>query len=112
MTIRLVQDGSTMEYTAPTGGVAANTLVEVLDIVGFSFDAITAGEVGTLLMEGVFDITKTPAATNGFSQGDTVWLAAGNLTTASAAAQRVGIAWDASATGDATARVRINFGAQ
>ena len=111
MTTTAKQDGRTMAYTAPTGGVTNGALVEVVDMVGVAYDAITAGEVGTLLTQGVFTITNTAHAAGGFSQGDSVYLSStGLVTNSSTSNQFVGIAWAASATSATTVDVNINWG--
>lgn len=109
MTTRAVQDGNTIQYTAPTGGVTSGQLIELTDMVAVANDAIAAGAVGTLLTEGVFTITKTAHAAGGFTQGDSVYVSStGLITNVLTSNQLVGKAWAASATSATTVDVKLN----
>lgn len=111
MASNLVSDGHTIQVTTPTGGYTSGQLVELVDMVGISFDAYAAGAAATLLVDGVFTLTKAAAADSGFSQGDSVYLTSTGLVNATATGdQYVGKAWAAAATGATSVRCRINWG--
>lgn len=102
-----VQPGNTVTVTAPTGGVTSGQGLLVGSLFGIAaFTAAQAADVEAVT-EGVFDITK---ATGEITQGAKVYWdnTAKNVTTTSSGNTLIGVATQAAASGDATARVRLN----
>lgn len=52
-----VQEGEQIDYT-PVGALAAGDVVDLGTCVGITFKPIEAGELGVLVIEGVFDVAK------------------------------------------------------
>lgn len=114
----LVQDGTTI--TLPTGTARTNgSLYQVSSgvgaIVGVANNTYTAAQIPTLIVQGVFDLTKTASAFNAFSQGDPVYATTGAgaivaFTTVATANVFVGTAWETVTTTATNVKVNINFG--
>jgi len=101
-----VQAGNTVTVTAPAdvssgGGLLVGSLFGVA-----ACDALSGADVETVT-EGVFDLTK---ATGAITQGAKVYWdnTAKNVTTTASGNTLIGVAIAAAASGDATARVRLN----
>ena len=109
MASTLIQNGETISGTTPTGGYTNGQLLELTDMVGIVNDAYAAGSTFVAITEGVWRITKVPAAANVFTQGDSVYVTTGGLiTNVSTSNQLVGKAWAAATTTATTVDVKIN----
>ncbi len=114
----LIQDGTTI--TLPTGTARTNGSLYGISsgvgaIVGVANDTYTAAQIPTLIVQGVFDLTKTAAAASSFSQGDPVYATtgAGALVALNSTATSdvfVGTAWETVTTTATSVKVNINFG--
>ena len=107
MAAKFVQDGCTIDYT-PDADVALGAVVVVNDLVGVAQRAIPANTMGTLALEGVFDVPKE-AATPAVEFGAMVyWDAPNNAATPSATGNvQLGPCVKAAGADDLTLRVRL-----
>lgn len=118
MATNFVQDGSTLLVTTPTGGYTSGGFVALPaadatgKIVGVVVDTTAAGDTATLMTEGVFSVsTKKAGAGEAWVVGDDVYLTStGDFTETATSNAFAGVAWEASATGATTGKIRINFG--
>ncbi|GAK33257.1 hypothetical protein JCM17846_18460 [Iodidimonas nitroreducens] len=101
-----VQHGATVTVTAPEDVLSGDGVL-VGSLFGVSASDATAGAEVEVVTQGVFDITKSTSA---FTQGQKVyWAAASKNVTGTASGNiLIGVAVAAAASGDATARVRLN----
>ena len=100
-----VHEGNAIDYT-PGADVAAGDVVVQGSLLGVANDAIPAGRVGALAVEGVFSMAKDGGA---YSAGDVVdWDGSTIITTAGAP---IGIVVRDAAAGDAAAWVKLTPGA-
>lgn len=106
MYAKFVQLGESIDYT-PVAAVSAGDVVFVGSLACIAKLDIPAGQLGALATVGVYDIVK---ATGAIDKGAVVYWDAtnNNVTTTSTDNTRIGIAIEAAASGDATARVLIN----
>lgn len=105
-----IQNGDIITLIAPTGGVASGEAFIVGSLFGVAAYAAAEGiEVETQLV-GVFDLPKAAGA---IAQGARVYFdtTAKKVTGTAGSNKLVGAAIVAAATGDATARVRLDGGA-
>lgn len=102
-----VQDGTSIDYT-PTTDVAAGDVVVQGDLVGIATQDIPANTLGTLKVEGVFDVVKQSGAA--ISTGALVyWDATNQVATTSATGNKlIGKCIKAAAAADATVRVKMS----
>jgi predicted RecA/RadA family phage recombinase len=103
-----VSGGDTIDHT-PGGAVAAGEVVEIsANLVGVASTAIAAGELGTLVVGGVFDVVKE-ATTDTYAVGAAVyWDSSADIagtTDDSASDNLLGYAVAAAAATDTTVRV-------
>lgn len=110
MIATLVQDGCAVDYT-PAAAVAAGDVVVQGELVGVAPRPIGAGELGALVVEGVFAFPKAIVAGSAIAAGaNTYWDNAAKLATTNAAAganKLLGKTLLAAADADATVRVRL-----
>ena len=102
-----VQDGTAVDYT-PAGDVAAGDVVVQGDLVGITKRDITAGQLGALAVQGVFDVVKDAGVT--IAAGAKVYWDATNsfaVTTASGN-KLMGKCVLAAASAETSVRVRLN----
>jgi len=104
-----VHEGASIDYT-PGADVAAGDVVVQGDLVGVAKLDITAGKLGALAVEGVFDFAKATGVGTTLAAGTTVyWDDAANVATATAAGNKqIGKVVKAAAAADATVRVRMS----
>jgi predicted RecA/RadA family phage recombinase len=103
-----VQEGTTLTLAAPSPGVTSGQPIKVGSFFGVcNYNAATGLPV-EVTVEGVWDIPK--AATITFVQGALVYFdaTAGKVTSVTTGNFVIGAATEAAASGDATARVRLN----
>lgn len=104
MTSKYIQEGEVIDFTA-AADTPVNTVVKVGTLLAVTLVDIKAGETGSALTEGVFEVPKASAAV--FAQGDTV------LFDAAAKNFKVGdggpnaFAFAAAAAGETTCKVRL-----
>ncbi len=82
MQAQFVHDGKAVDFT-PTADVAVGSIVIQGDLVGITKRDIKAGSLGSIAVEGVFDIPKDPALAVEFEAGTKVYvdeMAASSLT--------------------------------
>lgn len=104
-----VQDGESIDYT-PNAAVAAGDVVVQGDLIGVARTPIAANALGSLAVEGVFDIAKATGAGSAIAAGVTVyWDAANKVATATSVGNKqLGKVIRASADADATVRVKLD----
>ena len=73
MQAQFVHDGKAVDFT-PTADVAAGSIVVQGDLVGITKRDIKAGSLGSIAVEGVFDIPKDPALAVEFEAGTKVYV--------------------------------------
>lgn len=67
-----IQSGESIDYT-PGGAVAIGDVVVQGELVGVAVQAIAAGELGALCIDGVFDFTKTAGGSTAFTVGQLMY---------------------------------------
>ena len=102
-----IQDGASIDYT-PGADVAAGDVIVQGDLVGVARGPIKSGQLGVLAVEGVFDFTKNTGVA--YTAGQLLyWDDTNNVVTDTATGNKqIGKAIRAAASGDTTARVRLN----
>ena len=70
---QFIQEGSAIDYT-PGADVAAGDVVVLSDLGGITKRDIKAGSLGSIAVEGVFDIPKDPALAVEFEAGTKVYV--------------------------------------
>jgi len=117
MATNFVQDGSTVNYTAAaavTSGqfIALPAAGTGSKLVGVATVSGVTGDVIPLMTEGVFSVTTKKAGVGeAWAIGDDVYLTStGDFTETATSNGYAGVAWEVSATGATTGKVRINFG--
>jgi predicted RecA/RadA family phage recombinase len=100
-------DPGHIDYT-PGSAVAVGDVVMLSDLFCVADRPIAANVKGALAVEGVFIIAKAAGA---ISAGATVYWDSANsvITTTSSGNKRAGFAAEAALSGDATAKVIINY---
>jgi predicted RecA/RadA family phage recombinase len=108
MSAVFVQDDEMIDYT-PTADVAAGAVVVQNDLVGVALRPIPANTLGSLAVEGVFDVPKATGAGSGITAGTKVyWDATNKVATATAGALKLlGKTTRDAADADSTVRVRL-----
>ena len=103
-----IQDGGVIDYTA-TAVIANGNIVPLTDRVGVALDDAVSGDVISLAIEGVFEVTATTADT--FAIGTVVYFDARvrTVTTVARGNTPSGIATTAKA-GDAAGVVNVKIG--
>lgn len=114
MTILYVQPGKVLDYTAGAD-ISSGDMVSMGNMVGVALADIANGDVGSVQVEGVFDLPKVSAAV--IALHDTVDFdsSAGAVednasTLASGDVGNFGIALEAAGNGVTTVRVRLTPG--
>lgn len=103
-----IQDGETLEYSNTGAAIASGAVVIVGTVVGIAATDIAATTgVGTVVIEGVFNLPKVAATAIG--QGELVYWDAtpGEVTTVSAGNTLMGKAHAAAGSADTTCNVRL-----
>lgn len=102
-----IQKGNIIDYTnSGATKIAAGDVVGISTRIGIAASDIAVGEVGTLAVEGVFEINKT--ASLAISVGDAVYFNVGTAKiTATDTDVPAGWAIAAAAAADTTVRVKI-----
>ncbi len=107
---RFVCDGAAIDYM-PGADVAAGDVVVQGELVGIARTAISANRLGSLAVEGVFDLPKNTGASTAITAGAKVyWDAAAKKATTNAASganKYLGLTILAAADADATVRVKM-----
>jgi predicted RecA/RadA family phage recombinase len=103
-----VQDDEMFDYT-PTADVAAGAVVVLGDLVGVALRPIAANTLGSLAVEGIFDVPKATTGGSAITAGTKVyWDATNKIATATAGALKLlGKTTRDAADADATVRVRL-----
>ena len=102
-----VHEGDAIPYT-PVAAVDAGDIVVLETIVGIARTPIAAGALGSLAVEGVFDV---PAAAEIITQGEWLyWDALNNCATTTDTTLPMGFAVDTIAADDLIVRVYLQYG--
>ena len=104
---QFIQEGAAVDYT-PGADVAAGTVVVIGDLVGITKRDIAAGVLGSIAVEGVFDLIKDSAVA--ITAGAKVyWDAVNSLTVATATGNKlIGKAIADAGVGTTEVRVRLS----
>jgi predicted RecA/RadA family phage recombinase len=104
-----VQEGHAVDYT-PGAAVNAGDVVVQGELVGVARTPLTAGAVGTLAVDGVFDFAKATGAGTAITVGANVyWDNTAKVATLTATGNKlIGKCVKAAADTAATVRVRLN----
>ena len=102
-----IQEGAVLQYTNGSGStITSGSAVVVGELVGVPLVDILDGETGSVAVEEVWALPKEEVA---IGQGVSVYLTAtGTITTTETDNDYAGKAFDAAASGDATANVKLN----
>ena len=102
-----VQEGAAVDYT-PTEDLVAGTVVVQGELVGFTKHDIKANALGSISVEGVFDVVKDPAAS--ISAGAKVYWDSINLQAVTTATgnKLIGKAVAEAAASTTSVRVRLS----
>ena len=73
MQAQFIHDGKAVDFT-PAADVAVGSIVIQGDLVGITKRDIKAGSLGSIALEGVFDIPKDPALAVAFEAGAKVYV--------------------------------------
>jgi predicted RecA/RadA family phage recombinase len=73
MQAQFVHDGKAVDFT-PIIDVAVGAIVTQGDLVGITKRDIKAGTLGSIAVEGVFDIPKDPELATSFDAGEKVYI--------------------------------------
>jgi predicted RecA/RadA family phage recombinase len=108
MQAQYVHDGKAVDFT-PTVDVAIGSIVIQGDLIGITKRDIKAGSLGSIAVEGVFDIPKDPVDAAAFEAGSKVYVDSdGNVVADDAGNKYLGkTVTDAAAT-DSLVRVRLS----
>ena len=103
-----VCEDDAVDYT-PTANVAAGDVVVQGDLVGVARSPITAGTLGSLAVEGIFDFAKAAGTGSGIAAGTKAyWDATAKVATATAQGNKyLGQTVTAAADADVTVRVML-----
>jgi len=109
MATNYVQEGKTLNYTPSGADVASGEFVVIGVIGGVAKSAIADGKTGAVHICGVFSVAKASGA---ITQGAKLYWNStnSNLTTTASGNTLVGVAAEAAASGDATAKLLLNVG--
>lgn len=109
MATNYVQEGKTLNYTPSGADVASGEFVVIGVIGGVAKSAIADGKTGAVHICGVFSVAKASGAV---TQGAKLYWNSSNsnLTTTASGNTLVGVAAEAAASGDATAKLLLNVG--
>jgi predicted RecA/RadA family phage recombinase len=102
-----VQDGKYIDHT-PGGALASGDVVVQGDLVGVLLRPLAAGELGALVVDGVFDFAKNTGVA--YTVGTILyWDDTNNVVTTTASGNKqIGKVTRAAATTDTTVRVRLS----
>ena len=108
MQAQFVHDGKAVDFI-PTADVAVGSIVIQGDLVGITKRDIKAGSLGSIAVEGVFDIPKDPADAEVYAAGQKIYATTdGIVTDVDAGTVYLGkVVNDAAAT-DSFVRVRLS----
>lgn len=104
-----IQDDDCIDYT-PNSDLVAGDVVDLGNFVGITNHDIPNGTLGSLRLEGVYDVVKT---TDTIAIGDKIyWVVSSQFATKTSAGSDavMGYAVLPAASGDATVRVRLTPG--
>jgi predicted RecA/RadA family phage recombinase len=102
MTSKYIQEGEVLNYVA-TADTPVNSIVKAGTLLGIALTDIKAGQTGSVLLEGVFEVPKASAAV--FAQGDTVLFDPANKNFKVGDGGANAVAFEAAAAGETTCKV-------
>ena len=104
-----IQEGDNLALAAPYA-VSSGGAALVGATFGVAVTDLANGEVGTFMLEGVFTLAKSTAASSGGAQGAKAYFITASklITAASSGNTLVGVFTATCADGDATCNVRLN----
>ena len=108
MQAQFVHDGKAVDFT-PTVNVAAGSIVIQGDLVGITKRDIKAGSLGSIAVEGVFDIPKDPDLAVAFGAGVKVYVDEDGVVVADEVGNKfLGKVVNDAAAADSFVRVRLS----
>lgn len=105
-----ISTGSAITYTPSGADVAEGAVVVVGDHIGIATRKIVDGQLGTLELEGIFQLPKQGTAGNDFSDGEVLYWDAANSRvddTFAAGLPRIGVCVGGATATATTCRVRL-----
>jgi len=100
------QKGETLDYTNSTvSAIEANTVINLVTRVGIAGTTIAAGETGTVVVVGVFEMDKTAA--EAITRGTLVYFNGTSITATATDNTHAGYAVADAAAADATVLVKL-----
>lgn len=102
-----VQDGRMIDHT-PVGALASGDVVVQGDLIGVTVRPLAAGELGSLVVDGIFDFAKNTGVA--YTVGQILyWDDTNNVVTTTATGNKqLGKVVRAAATTDTSVRVRLS----
>lgn len=109
MATNYIQEGKALDYTPSGADVSSGDLIIMGVIAGIAKTDIADGKTGAVHISGVFSIAKASGAV---TQGAKLYWDStnSNLTTTATSNTLVGVAAEAAASSDATAKLLLNVG--
>lgn len=101
-----VQQGNTLDLTAPAGGLVSGQGHLFGDLFGVAATDIAAGTKGAVALTGVYHLPK--AAGEALTEGAAAYWDGGKVTTTAAGNSKIGNATEATAAAAATVAVRLS----
>jgi len=99
--------GNYMDYT-PGSAVAVGDVVVLGSIVAVAPRPIAANELGSVAVEGVFDVAKATGAGTTIAQGDKVyWYPTGSHVVTGSTGTAMGFATEAATADDTSVKVKL-----
>jgi predicted RecA/RadA family phage recombinase len=108
MQAQFIQDGSAVDLT-PEIDIAVGSIVIVGDLVGITKRDLKAGVLGSIAVEGIFDVPKDPSQAVAFTAGQKVYVDTdGEPLTTATGNKYLGKAVQAAAADSDSVRVRLS----
>jgi predicted RecA/RadA family phage recombinase len=108
MQAQFIQDGSAVDLT-PEIDIAVGSIVIVGDLVGITKRDLKAGVLGSIAVEGIFDVPKDPSQAVAFTAGQRVYVDTdGEPLTTATGNKYLGKAVQAAAADSDSVRIRLS----
>jgi predicted RecA/RadA family phage recombinase len=108
MQAQFIQDGSAVDIT-PEIDIAVGSIVIVGDLVGITKRDLKAGVLGSIAVEGIFDVPKDPSQAVAFTAGQRVYVDTdGEPLTTATGNKYLGKAVQAAAADSDSVRIRLS----
>lgn len=112
MATTLIQNGDALKYTTTGAVTKGDVKIVGSTMVGVALDTATTGETIPLATRGVWQVTRTAAATLTAQGANVYFTSAGAAVATTTANVFGGKLWEAVATSSTTCHVNINFGSE